>query len=122
MIAFPPPWLQAPDVEWLVDMEVAYEKTRGFHGLDRGEFDKKWEQTMTIVGTTHQDLIFLIPNDFEELSTVPANAPALYELLSGMSTHHINKVLQIRRPAHIEEIDITTYEGGAYRYPIPGKE
>jgi len=76
--------------EWLAGLDTAYEMTRGFHGLDRVEFDKKWEQTLTIVGTTHQDLIFLIPNDFEELSTVPANAPALYELLSGMSTHHIN--------------------------------
>jgi hypothetical protein len=46
-------------------------------------------------------------------------AEELSRHLEGMALR--DKVLQIRRYAKANDLDITTYEGGAYRYPIPGK-
>jgi hypothetical protein len=77
--------------EWLVDPALAYEMTAAFHSLNREEFDKRWEQSPSTSGTTHQDLIFLITNTFEDLQHVLRDASSsVYELLSGMSTHNTN--------------------------------
>jgi hypothetical protein len=84
--------LEAPVLKgWLTDPDAAHMLTEPLHQLGRDAFDEKWQQISSITGTTHYDLVFLLPNDADSVQhTSLSTKREFLDILSGMSANNIN--------------------------------